>query len=330
MIGGKVLSGEDFLVKCLASSHSTQSQGLAFAESTKYLNEALESKVGAVIVPDSVTEFPKPAIQHSKPRLAFGMLLNQFKTPYQIAPEIHPTAIIHPTATVHPNAKIGPYAVIEAEAVIEANAEIFAHVYVGENCQIGQGSRLLPSAIILKNVVIGKCAEIAPGAVIGYSGFGFYWDGKQQVPIPHIGGVHIHDFVEIGANSTIDRATVDETIIGEGTKLDNQVQVGHNVQIGRHGVFASQIGIGGSTVIGDRHAAGGQSGFSDHVTVTDDVSIAGRAGVTIDLPEKGVYAGMPPIPIQTHRRNMVVHLNLMNLSKRVKELEKKLKERETE
>lgn len=325
-IGGKVLSGGDFVVTCLASSKSSQSTGLAFAESSDYIKEAVESGVGAVILPESVTDFPKPAIVHPSPRSAFGILLNDFSTPYRIAAEIHPTAVIHPEAVVHSNSKIGPYAVIESGATIEENVEIFAHAYIGENCHIGQGSRILPSAIILKNVHIGKCVEVAPGAVVGYSGFGFYWDGTRQVPIPQIGGVEIHDFAEIGANTCIDRATVDNTIIGEGTKLDNQVQVGHNVQIGKHGVFASQTGIGGSTIIGDRNMAGGQSGYSDHVTVTDGVAIAGRSGVTTNIDQAGIYSGMPAVPISTFRRNKVIEMNLVTLAKRVKELERHLKE----
>jgi UDP-3-O-[3-hydroxymyristoyl] glucosamine N-acyltransferase len=328
LIGGKVLSGEDFVVTCLASSKSVQSSGLAFAESANYLKEAAASAVGAVIIPDTVSDFAKPAIQHPSPRTAFGILLNHFKTPYLINPEIHPTAVIHPLAQVHPNVKVGAYAVIEAGTFVEEDAEIFAHVYVGENCHIGHGTRILPSAIILKNVRIGRHVEIAPGAVIGYSGFGYYWDGKKQVPVPQIGGVQIHDHAEIGANSTVDRATVDDTIIGEGTKVDNQVQIGHNVQIGKHSVFASQIGIGGSTIIGDRNMAGGQSGYSDHVNVADGVTIAGRAGVTTDLMEPGQYAGMPAIPISSHRRNKVIEHNLSGLVKRVKELEKRLKELE--
>jgi UDP-3-O-[3-hydroxymyristoyl] glucosamine N-acyltransferase len=328
VLGAEVVGPAGFLISAPASSDSDNPTGLAFAEGDDYLAEAMASGVGAVIVPMSVENFPKPILRHPQPRMAFGHLLSLFDKPFQQATGIHPTAVVHPTATVDRNASIGAYAVIESGCNIAAEATIMPFCYLGENCTIGKGSVILPHAVLLRNVAVGESCEIGPGAILGQAGFGYYWDGSKQVRVPQVGEVIIGNDVHIGALTAIDRATAGATIIADGNKIDNLVQVAHNVKIGKHGVFASQVGIAGSSVIGERHTAGGQAGFADHVKVADGVTIAGRAGVMGTISEPGVYGGAPCMPMRQYRRVTVINEDLPNIVKRLRALEKKVQELE--
>ncbi len=217
---------------------------------------------------------------------------------------------------------------VEADAVIDEGANILPFAYIGERCRVGAQSVVLPHAVLVRDVVIGQRCEIGPGAVLGHSGFGYYWDGSRHVAIPQVGGVELGDAVDIGALTAIDRATADATTIGDGNKLDNLIQVAHNVKVGRHGVIASQVGIAGSTRIGDRLMAGGQSGFADHVNVADDVILAGRTGVMLSLEDSGYYGGAPCMPIRQFHRVSTITRELPDLVKRIKALEKKIQELE--
>ena len=276
----------------------------------------------------SVESFPKPALRHPQPRMAFGHLLSLFDKPFLQAPGIHPTAIVHQSATIHAEASVGAYVVIEAGCNIAQGVVIMPFCFIGENCSIGSASQVFPHAVLLRNTTIGESCEIAPGAVIGHAGFGYYWDGTKQVRVPQVGEVIIGDEVHIGALTAIDRATAGATTIADGNKIDNLVQIAHNVKIGKHGVFASQVGIAGSSIIGARHTAGGQAGFADHVRVTDGVTISGRAGVMGTISEPGVYGGAPCMPMRQFRRVTVITEDLPNLVKRIRALEKKILELE--
>lgn len=328
ILGAEIVGPSEFLISAPASSDSDNPSGLTFAESGDYLAEAMASGVGAVIVPMSVEEFPKPILRHPQPRLAFGHLLSLFDKPFRQASGIHPSAVVHPSANVHPDASVGAYAVIESGCTISQGAVIMPFCYIGENCVIGNSSLILPHAVLLRNVTLGESCEIGPGAILGHAGFGYYWDGSKQVRVPQVGDVIIGDDVHIGALTAIDRATAGSTVIADGNKLDNLVQIAHNVKIGKHGVFASQVGIAGSSTIGANHIAGGQAGYADHVKVTDGVAIAGRAGVMGTISEPGVYGGAPCMPMRQFRRVTVIHEDLPNLVKRLRALEKKVQELE--
>jgi UDP-3-O-[3-hydroxymyristoyl] glucosamine N-acyltransferase len=328
LLGAEIIGPSDFVVSAPASSDSSNPNGLAFAEGDEYLSEAMTSRVGAVIVPLKVTEFPKPILRHPNPRKAFGQLLSLFDTPFDQPNGIHPSAIVDPTSTVDPSASVGPYVVIGRDVRIASGAMIMPFCYIGDNCSIGENSTVFPHAVLLRNITIGADCQIGPGAILGHAGFGYYWDGTKQVSVPQIGSVVIGDAVDIGALVAIDRATADSTSIDYGTKIDNLVQVAHNVKIGKHGVFASQVGIAGSTTIGDRHMAGGQAGYADHVTITDGVILAGRSGVMGTLSEPGMYGGAPCMPMRKYRRVTGIIEDLPELLKRVRALEKKVQELE--
>jgi UDP-3-O-[3-hydroxymyristoyl] glucosamine N-acyltransferase len=328
ILGAEIVGPSDFLVSAPASSDSDNPSGLAFAEGKDYLEEAKTSGVGAVIVPMSVEEFPKPILRHPHPRMAFGHLLSLFDKPFQQASGVHPSAVVHPESIIHPDASIGAFTVIESGCNIGAGAIIMPFCYIGENCTVGSDSLILPHAVLLRNVILGESCEIGPGAIIGHAGFGYYWDGTKQVRVPQVGGVVLGDDVHIGALTAIDRATAGATYIADGNKLDNLIQVAHNVKIGKHGVFASQVGIAGSSVIGANHVAGGQVGYADHVKVADGVSIAGRSGVMGTISEPGAYGGAPSMPMRQFRRVTIIHEDLPNLVKRIRALEKKIQELE--
>lgn len=325
---GCTLHGDpNFVITAPATSKSDNATGLTFAESEDYLAEAKASGVGAVIVGSVQPDFPKPTLVSESPRLSFFKLLTMFQPRFAAAAGAHATAVIDPTAQTD-GAAIGAYAVVERDTVIEPGATIMAHAYIGPECVVRKGAVIMPHAVLLRNVEIGEDAEVGPGAILGHSGFGYVWDGKQQLRVPQVGGVILGNNVHIGALTAVDCATADNTTIDDDTKLDNLVQVGHNVQIGKHGVFASQTGIGGSTVIGDNHTAGGQAGYHDHIVVADNVSISGRGGVLADLPESGTYGGIPVVPINRFYRIVAIEQSLPEVLGRIRKLEKRIKELE--
>ncbi|HLO97546.1 MAG TPA: UDP-3-O-(3-hydroxymyristoyl)glucosamine N-acyltransferase [Fimbriimonas sp.] len=327
LLGCTVHGDPNFVITAPATSKSSNPTGLTFAESETYLEEARTSGVGAVIVDSVQPDFPKPILVSESPRLSFFKLLTMFQPRFAGEAGIHETAIVHPSARTEGSA-IGAYAVIERDSVIEPGATIMAHAYVGPECVVRKGAVVMPQAVLLRNVEVGEDSEVGPGAVLGHSGFGYVWDGKQQLRVPQVGGVILGKDVHIGALSAVDCATADNTTIDDDTKLDNLVQVGHNVQIGKHGVFASQTGIGGSTVIGNNHTAGGQAGYHDHIVVADNVSISGRGGVLADLPEPGIYGGIPVVPINRFYRIVAIEQSLPEVLARVRKLEKRIKELE--
>lgn len=320
LVGGTVDGPPDLRVLRPVPSHSDDPEGIAFAESESHLARVERSGVGAVFA-DTHTPCSKPCIRVASPRAAFGLVLQLADRPVPIAEGIHPTAVIDPGAEVHPEARIGAYAVLERGATVAAGARVYPFAYIGENCLIGEGAVVLPHAVLVKSVTVGANSVIHSGAVLGADGFGFGWDGRRRLKVPQVGGVTLGDDVEIGANTTIDRATAGETHVATGTKVDNLVQIAHNVEIGAHGVIAAQCGISGSVVIGDRVTMAGQCAVTDHVSIVSDATFAGRAGVTNDVKAKGVYFGLPARPIKEAMRIMAALSRLPDFLHRVRRLE---------
>ena len=219
---------------------------------------------------------------------------------------IHPSSHVSPSATIHPDAYIAPLA------------------YVGDECVVGAGTVIEPNAVLLVRVRVGSNCLIHSGAVIGADGFGFERTPSGLVKIPQSGGVMIGDDVEIGANTTIDRGTMGDTVIGSGTKIDNLVQIGHNVKMGSNCIICSMSGIGGSTELGDNVTLSIQAGITDHAKIGDNVIIAGRSGVTHDIPANSVVSGFPARPHNEAKRALVLAADLPSLYKRIRILERKL------
>lgn len=298
--------------------------GVTFAVDAKYLAKALAHSVAGVIAPPEVEAPGRNLLLHPMPRAAFGHLLALFQRPLPIHEGIHDTAVIDPTAEIDPTACIGPYVVIGAHSRIGAGAVIHAHCFIGDHCEVGAKTLLYPRVTLVQDITLGARCILHSGCVLGADGFGFVWDGQRRQKIPQVGGVVVGNDVEIGSNTCIDRATAGATTLADGVKLDNLVQVGHNVHIGAHTALAGQVGIAGSTTIGARCIAGGQAAFSDHVTVGDDVHLAGRTGVMGDLLTPGEYFGIPPVPAKQAMRVTSLTTRLPELYQRLRALEREL------
>jgi UDP-3-O-[3-hydroxymyristoyl] glucosamine N-acyltransferase len=317
--------GETVVVRPVEAG-SSDPEGVTFAEGPQFFEKVRGSGVGAVLLGRDAPDLGVPTIRVESPRKAFGMLLHMSQKALPLNEGVHPTAVVASSATIDPTAWIGPFSVIQEGANIGPGVKIYPYVFVGENSTIGAHSIVFPSAVILAEVTLGARCIIHSGVVLGADGFGFAWDGAGHQKIPQVGRVTIGDQVEIGANSTIDRATAGSTRVGEGTKIDNLVQVGHNVNLGKHSVIAALVGVGGSSEIGSGFVAGGQAGIKDHARITDGVALAGRTGVTADILEPGQYWGTPAQPILDELKMQAQVRRLAKLVERVKKLEEEIKE----
>jgi UDP-3-O-[3-hydroxymyristoyl] glucosamine N-acyltransferase len=302
---------------------------ITFAGDAKYLALAEQSDVGAILVGPGIAS-SKPTIQVTSPRAAFGRILAMCQRPLPLEGGIHRTAIVCPDASVDPTASIGAYAVIETGAKIGPRARVYPFCFVGERCHVGAETILYPHVVLYQDVTLGDRVIVHSGSILGADGFGYAWDGRQHLKVPQVGGVSVADDCEIGALTTVDRATAGMTVVGKGTKLDNQVMVAHNTSIGEHTVIASQSGIGGSSDIGKRVTFGGQVGIGDHVRVADDVTMAARAAAPNDVLEPGLYKGYPARPFTREQRILAITERLPELAKQIKDLERRIAELEGE
>ncbi|SFO94014.1 UDP-3-O-[3-hydroxymyristoyl] glucosamine N-acyltransferase [Amycolatopsis arida] len=327
LLHATVGAAPDFVVQRPASADSDDPHGLAFCESERYLKIAEHASVGAVILPTGSAIDGKPYLTADDPRTAFEKFLTLCKRPLPLATGIHPTAIIHPDSHIHDTAAIGAYVVVERAAVIEPGARIFPFCYVGESCLVGTGSVLYPHVVLYQDVALGQHCTMHSHATLGADGFGFSWDGNTWRKVEQIGRVTIGDNVEIGAGTTIDRATTEATTVAAGTKLDNLVHIAHNVSIGPHSALAAQAGIAGSAVLGQRVTLGGQTGIADHTVVGDDVTLAGRTATSRDLLRPGAYYGNPAMPLPEGLRVAALLAQLPRLHDRIQALETALAER---
>lgn len=327
MLKGELRGPADMPIDSPAPADSDDPRGIAFCESIEYQATAEKKRVGALILGRDV-DSPKPHIRVDSPRTAFGMLLALSARPLPIYEGIHPSAIISEGATVAESAAIGPFVVIERGAVVEAGARIFPFCYIGEGCVVGESTILYPNVTLYQDVEVGARTIIHSGAVLGADGFGFVWDGRRRIKVPQVGRVVIGDDAEIGAGTTIDRATAGETSIGRGTKIDNLVQVGHNCRVGDDGVIAAQSGFSGSCVVGDRFVMAGQCALSDHARITDDVTFAGRTATSKDIVTPGIYFGAPARPVNEALRSYVLQPKLPEMFARLRKLEKRIEELE--
>ena len=258
------------------------------------------------------------------PRALLPKLLAIFSDPVEKPKGIHPSAVIAHDAKVKDGAYVGACAVVESGAVIEDGAEIHAGAFVGKKSFVGEGTVIEPKAVLLSDVKVGKNCLIHSGAVIGCDGFGFVRENGAVVKIPQTGGVTIGDDVEIGACTTIDRGTMHDTIVGSGTKIDNHVQVGHNVKIGNRCIICSMSGIAGSSVLEDDVTVSVQVGITDHVTIGKGATLAGRTGVTNDIEAGALVSGFPARPHNAAKRALVLAADLPIMSRKLRLLEKKV------
>ncbi len=331
-VNGTVLGDTDTQIDGVTSFDKPQASHITFVTTPRDLKNLEQSAIGAVIVPKQISGSAKPIIQVENPKLAFAVLLSFFYPPRTFAPQISNLAHISKTAKIGKNVTIESFAVIGDYAVIGNGTVIRSHVFIDDHVAIGERTTIHPNVSIYSNVKIGDQVIIHSGVVIGADGFGFVFDGKQQFKLPQVGTVIIENNVEIGACTTIDRAAIGETIVGEGTKIDNQVQIAHNVQIGKHCAISAQCGISGSTKIGNYVTLGGSVGIADHVEIGDGAMLGANAGVPPGkkIPPKQIWFGAPARPYDEMRKQFGAQLRAAENQEELRKLKKKVAELERE
>ncbi len=299
---------------------------ITFVTDVRHLDSALSSRAGAFLAPPDLTGLPAPVLRAPAPRLALATLLTLFHPPAGGPPGIAPSAVVAPDARVAATASVGPLAVVEAGAVIGERVRVHALAYVGSGAEVGDDCVLHPHVVVREGVRIGRRVIVHAGVVLGADGFGYVLDGGRHRRIPQVGSVRIEDDVEIGANTTIDRATLGETIVGRGTKIDNLVMVAHNVEIGEDCIVAAQVGIAGSSRLGRGVVLLGQVGVADHVTVGDGAILGAQSGVTQDVAPGEKLSGSWARPALRTRKIWIAEGELPEMVHRVRTLERRLAE----
>ncbi len=333
LVQGVVVGDKNVMISALSPIDNITDNALVFADGTDHLNQAEDSKATAIIVASNVNGINKPIIQVSNPFVAFIKLLNHFYPEKKPQPGIHPTAVIAEQVILGKNVSVAPYVTIESGSVIGDNCCIKSHVHIGHNVAIGANTTLHPHVTIYDNCKIGNRVSIHASTVIGSDGFGYTFEGGQHIKVPHVGHVIIEDNVEIGANTVIDRATLGTTVIGEGTKIDNLVQIAHSVKLGKHNILCAFTGIAGSSISGNNVIFAANVGVSDHVRIDDGVILGARSGVPPrkHLRQGVIYWGNPARPKDkaieqelATTRIPLMRRNLKSLSEKVAQLAKRL------
>jgi UDP-3-O-[3-hydroxymyristoyl] glucosamine N-acyltransferase len=312
------------VVTGVAPLESAGPDQISFVTDRRYQDVARTSRAGAFLVPDDVADLPGPMLQCPAPQQALIDLLRLFHPPAPIPPGVDRTAVVAVDARVDPAAFVGPLCVVESRATLGPGVRLHALVHVGAGVEIGEGTVVYPHVSLREGVRIGRRVTIHAGAVLGADGFGFAFDGSAHRKIPQIGGVLIEDDVEIGANTTIDRATFGHTIVRRGSKIDNLVQIGHNVEIGEHSLLVAQVGVSGSSRLGRGVVLAGQVGVADHVTLGDGVMAGAQAGIPSSVAAGEKVLGTPARPLLQAKRIMVAETRLPELLQRVRALEQRL------
>jgi UDP-3-O-[3-hydroxymyristoyl] glucosamine N-acyltransferase len=318
---GRVVSG-------VAPLDAAGPDQVSFLTERKYLAQAQVSRAGALLVGRDVAGLAGPLLRVDRPQQALIVLLGLFHPEPIPEPGVHPTACVAGDARVDRSASVGPLAVVEAEAVIGPHTRVGALCFVGRRAVLGEDVRLHPHVVVREDVRIGNRVIVHPGAVLGADGFGYAFDGAAHRKIPQVGGLRIEDDVEIGANTAIDRATLGETVVRRGTKIDNLVQIGHNCDVGEDVILISQVGIAGSSRVGNRAMLAGQVGVADHVTIGAGAILTAKSGVPNDVPAGEIWSGIPSRPTSEQKRIWAGESQLPELIKRVRALEKRLRDLE--
>ncbi|MEO5881313.1 MAG: UDP-3-O-(3-hydroxymyristoyl)glucosamine N-acyltransferase [Caldimonas sp.] len=328
-LGGELIGDPATAIESVGPLDSATPSTISFLANPLYQKQLAASRAGCVIVAPAFREAALArgaAIVTADPYLYFARLTQWWaeRTRPPPAPGVHPSATVDPAAEVAGDASIGPFAVVEAGVSIGAGVAIGAHAFVGRDCRLGAGTRLAPRATLMFETTLGERCFVQSGAVIGADGFGFAPTAGRWEKIEQLGRVRIGDDVEIGANSCIDRGAAGDTVIGDGVKIDNLVQIGHNVRIGAHTAIAGCVGIAGSATIGAHCMIGGGVGINGHVIIADRVVITGATQVTRSIAKPGVYSGLFPFDDNASwEKNAATLRNLHSLRERVRALEKK-------
>ena len=324
---GEVLGEPSVSLTGFAPADCAQAGDLTFAENDVFFAQAEQSAATAIIADTGFSSTRKTLIRVKNPRVAFAKVLALFFPEPAFAPGIHPGAVVARSAQIDPTAHVGPHCTIGERVRIGANVVLESGNFVGEDSILGDDSRLFPNVVLYPRTELGQRVRIHAGTVIGSDGYGYVLDQGAHRKVPQIGQVIIGDDVEIGANVTVDRGALGATRIGRGTKIDNLVQIAHNVAIGEHCLLISQVGIAGSSKLGNYVILAGQSGVAGHLKIGNQVTVAAQAGVMHDIPDGEKWLGAPAQPDRQAKRQMIAVIQLPELMRRVAELEKKLGEK---
>jgi UDP-3-O-[3-hydroxymyristoyl] glucosamine N-acyltransferase len=323
-VGGTVQGDPDVRVSRIAPLDRADGEALSFLASPKYVKLLAETQAGAILVSPDLKDTPGGCAHRvvvEKPHEAILALLPRlYRQPARPFVGVHPTAVVDPTADVAADVCIEAYAVVGAGASVGRGTWIGAHCVVGEGVVVGEDVRLYPQVTLYPGAQLGARVAIHSGSRIGSDGFGYVFHGGVHQKIPHVGGCIIGNDVEIGANCTIDRGSIDQTVIGDGTKIDNLVHVAHNVRIGRLCLLAAQVGVAGSVRIGDGVVMAGQVGVSGHVTIGDKATLVAQAGIISNVPPGQVWGGYPARPHKESLRGHAAVSKLPDLLKRIQRL----------
>ena len=327
-LGGTLEGDGSVVVSQVGTLASAGAGQIAFLTNPKYRQQLQSTRAAAIIVPPQfASDTSLPRIVHQNAYAYYARVVALLNPQHSRTAGVHPSAVLN--SKVPSSASIGANVVIGADVEIGENVSVFPGCVIGDGASIGEGSVLYPNSVIYHHCIIGRRAIIQAGAVIGSDGFGFAKEGECWIKILQIGRVVIGDDVEVGANTSIDRGALDDTVIGNGVKLDNQIQVAHNVIIGDHSALAGCVGIAGSTKIGRRCTVGGAGMIIGHLDIADDVHISAGTMVTKSLKKPGQYTSI--FPLEAHEdwlHNAAQIKRLAKLAERVSELEKKLEQME--
>jgi UDP-3-O-[3-hydroxymyristoyl] glucosamine N-acyltransferase len=313
LVGGEFGGDRDEMIASVAPLAGAGTGQLSFLSNRKYAGELAMTKAAAILVPKNVKGADPRWIRVDDPYFAFAKIMTRWFSNRPVPKGISPKAVVAESARLGENVALGHFAIIGENVVVGNNVTIFHGVSIEAGSTIGDDCIIYPNVVIYDGTRIGNRCIIHSGVVLGSDGYGFATHAGKHHKIPQIGIVRIEDDVEIGAGTTIDRAALGETVIGEGTKIDNLVQIGHNVKVGKHCLLVSQVGIAGSTELGDYVAVAGQSGFSGHLKIGHRVQVAAKSAVLADVPDDTKVMGSPAVPFTEFARR---HAALKKLARK--------------
>jgi UDP-3-O-[3-hydroxymyristoyl] glucosamine N-acyltransferase len=325
LVGGTVVVHRPVVIRGVAGIDTAGPEDVTFYENPKFLPQLKASPPGAVLVSAALDDIAAAQIRvDGRPYLKFIELVHALHPPAAPRAGIHPSAVVAPDSVLASDIAIGPLACVESGARVGARTVIGAQAHVGAGAVIGADCHLFPRAVVCAGSRLGDRVLVHCGAVIGDDGFGYVQDGTRHVKVPHLGGVIIEDDVEIGANTTVDRATFGTTIVGAGTKIDNLVMIAHNVRVGRRCILAGQVGIAGSSRVGDDTILAGQVGIAGGVSVGARVIASSKAGIAGNVRDGQVVGGFPAVDHRGWRRSMAVVRRLPEMLARLRVIERRL------
>jgi UDP-3-O-[3-hydroxymyristoyl] glucosamine N-acyltransferase len=322
-LGAELIGDGALVINGFAPADAARAGHLTFAENDAYFAKAEQSQASAILVGANLTSTTKTLLRVKNPRVAYARVLPLFFPEPQFAPGIHPSAVIAKSAQIDPSAHIGPHCVIGERVKIGARTALLGGDHIGDDSQIGDDGRLFPNVVVYPRSQIGHRVSIHAGTSIGADGYGYVFDQGQHRKVLQLGNVIIHDDVEIGANTCIDRGALGSTVIGRGSKVDNLVQVAHNVVTGEGCLLVGQSGIAGSTRLGNFVTLAAQSGIGGHLKIGHQVVIGGKSGVINDIPDGEKWLGAPAGPDREAKRQFIALRRLPDVLQRIALLEKK-------